>query len=336
MIAMSDTSMNTEPIDSFALFGGGPVLVDLAKFLHINGSSVHVFTSERLIDYSGEEASIPAIMDALEIPHSVTANIGKNEQAKKIASAGGIGLSFGAPWIFRSAFIDLWEGRLLNSHPAPLPEHRGGGGYSWRILMNDHRGATCVHVVTPGLDEGDIVWYKPYQFSNDCLVPSDYESAQVRNDIESLRTLVDNFKQGTSLGITEQDHTASTYFPRLETDTHGWIDWSDAAAEITLSIRAFDHPYAGASTTINGHKVRIRGAQLADDGLVFHPFQAGLIYRSIGGKYFIACNDSGISVEAIEFEGSSDPKNSVRLGDRLFSPVEKLQTAFEYRVTYRP
>jgi methionyl-tRNA formyltransferase len=333
---MTDTLLNIEPTNTFALFGGGPVLVDLAKHLQANGSTVYVFTSERLIDYSGEEANIPSIMESFGIPCTITANIGNDEQAKGIASAGGIGISFGAPWIFRSAFIDLWNGRLLNSHPAPLPQHRGGGGYSWRILMNDQRGATCVHIVTTGLDEGDIVWYEQYEFSDECQVPADYEAAQVANDINSLRSLTEKFKQGISLDLTEQDHTTSTYFPRLETDTHGWVDWSLPADEIIRSIRAFDKPYAGVSTTLNETTVRISGAQLANDDLSFHPFQAGLIYRSFEGRHFVACGDVGISVEEIIIRSSTEQKNSVRLGDRLFTPASKLESAREYRAIYRP
>jgi methionyl-tRNA formyltransferase len=328
--------MDIEPTNTFALFGGGPVLVNLANHLKSTGSSVHVFTSERLLDYTGEGSSLPEIMAAQDIPCAVTSNIGDESSAAEIASSGGIGISFGAPWIFRSAFIDLWNGRLLNSHPAPLPEHRGGGGYSWRILMKDRRGATCVHVVTPGLDEGNIVWYEPLIFSDDCLVPADYESAQVNSDIKSLRTLVEQIKQGTSLTSTPQDHSISSYFPRLETDTHGWIDWSLSVEDVIRSIRAFDQPYAGASTTLNGNDVRIRGAQIADD-VTFHPFQAGLIYRDYDGRHFIACKGGGISVDKIELESSlAKPKNSVRLGDRLFTPAKKLQAALEYRATYRP
>jgi methionyl-tRNA formyltransferase len=203
--------------------------------------------------------------------------------------------------------------------------------------MDDRRGATCVHVVTQGLDEGDIVWYEPYQFNDECLVPADYESTQVSKDIESLHTLVDKFKQGVSLDPTKQDHVASTYFPRLETDTHGWIDWSQSVEDVIRAIRAFDRPYAGASTTLNGHDVRIRGAQIADDDFTFHPFQAGLIYRKLGERHFVACADRGISIDKIDLEASSaDQKNSVRLGDRLFSPAVKLQAALEYRATYRP
>ncbi len=328
--------MRIEPTNNFALLGGGPVLVNLAKYLNDGGSNVRVFTSERLLDYSGEKSSLPEIMNAHGIPCTVAANIGKDTDAIDIASSGGIGISFGAPWIFRSAFIDLWNTRLLNSHPAPLPQHRGGGGYSWRILMNDRRGATCVHTITTGLDEGDIAWYEPYKFADDCLIPADYEAAQVHNDIQSLRIIVDNFKKGTSLKLEPQDHSSSTYFPRLETDTHGWIDWSHSAEDIVSSIRAFDQPYPGASTTLNDHHVRIRGAHPANGELTFHPFQAGLIYRMIGDNYFIACNGGGISVEEITFQSSSGNKNSVRLGDRLFSPAAKLENAFEYRAIYRP
>jgi len=327
-------SLNIHPTNSFALFGGGLVLVELATYLKSIGASVHVFTSERLAESTGKESTLAEQMADLNIPCNVTPKIDKDVDAADIATSGGIGLSFGAPWIFRASFIDLWEGRLLNSHPAPLPQHRGGGGYSWRILMNERRGETCVHVVTPGLDEGDIVWAKPYIFGEECLVPTDYESVAVCRDILSLRELLDTFRNGTSLPLTAQDHSSSSYFPRLKTDTHGWVNWTHTADEIVRFVRAFDQPYAGASTTIRGHDVRIMGAHLADDSLTFHPFQAGLIYRISDGQYFIASNGGGIRVSEITPYSTENPL--LQLGDRLVTPNVKLDAALEIRASYRP
>jgi methionyl-tRNA formyltransferase len=328
------TLININPANRFALFGGGPVLVQLAMYLKSAGVSVHVFTSKRLAESTGTEATLAEQMAELNIPCNVTANIGNDVDATDIADGGGIGLSFGAPWIFKTSFIDLWDGRLFNSHPAPLPQHRGGGGYSWRILMNERRGETCVHVVTPGLDEGAIVWSKPYVFGEECLIPTDYETVAVSRDIVSLRELLGKLQNGTSLPLTAQNHSSSTYFPRLNTDIHGWINWTHTADDIVRFIRAFDQPYAGASTTVLGHDVRITGAHLADESLTFHPFQAGLIYRVSEGQYFIASNGGGIRISNIT--PYSTEHLLPQLGDRLVTPNVKLDAAFEIRTSYRP
>jgi methionyl-tRNA formyltransferase len=44
----------------------------------------------------------------------------------------------------------------LNAHPAPLPECRGGGALE-QTLYKKLVPAVSVHIVTPGIDEGDIL-----------------------------------------------------------------------------------------------------------------------------------------------------------------------------------
>ena len=66
-------------------------------------------------------------------------------QGLKVRSRASLGLSFGSPFIFIKD-IDDFGGKLINSHGAPLPDFKGGGGSSWRILQRDK--STLMHYVT--------------------------------------------------------------------------------------------------------------------------------------------------------------------------------------------
>ena len=54
-----------------------------------------------------------------------------------------------------------------------------------------------------------------------------------------------------------------TYYPRLNTEINGWIDWNMKSFEIERFINAFDDPYSGSSTTINKQFVKIKKVQLS-------------------------------------------------------------------------
>ena len=62
-----------------------------------------------------------------------------------------LGISIGAPFIFKDEDIKEFNGNLINSHGAPLPSFKGGGGFSWRIMQKDKRGTILVHLISEGM-----------------------------------------------------------------------------------------------------------------------------------------------------------------------------------------
>ena len=92
------------------------------------------------------------------------------------------------------------------------------------------------------------------------------------------------------IGI-KQIEKLSFYWPRLNSNIDGRIQWDWSPREIINFIRAFSHPFEGAFTYIKDKKLRILDCHTHNDNLNFHPFQNGLIYRIdkqyiflVGGK----------------------------------------------------
>lgn len=66
-------------------------------------------------------------------------------------------------WLVPDDIIKLYEGRLINIHPALLPDYGGKGMYGDKvhsavILSNDKESGITIHYVNHRYDEGDIIF----------------------------------------------------------------------------------------------------------------------------------------------------------------------------------
>ena len=59
--------------------------------------------------------------------------------------------------ILGRAFVERWEGRMLNIHPSLLPAYRGLDTHARALADGAREHGVTVHLVTPGLDEGPIL-----------------------------------------------------------------------------------------------------------------------------------------------------------------------------------
>lgn len=104
--------------------------------------------------------------------------------------------------------------------------------------------------------------------------------------------------------------------------------------EILKFINAFDEPYEGTSSYINGVLVKIKKATVTYTDGIFHPFQKGIIYRKNNIGVFVATEQGTLIIEDIKDNEGNDFINSIKLGDRIFTPQSKIDEAFTTRVFY--
>ncbi len=247
-----------------------------------------------------------------------------------------LAISIGAAWIFTSAFIERLEGRLVNVHGARLPQDRGAGGYSWRILRNDRLGYSVIHLVEAGVDTGTIVTFDEYFFPSGCRTPADYREHALQRNMEMLDRFLTDVQTDREFSGVSQPEYLSTYWPRLNTDQNGFVDWSWSLSDIEQFICAFDDPYAGAQTFVNDRKVRVKGClSIATDG-TFHPFQTGIVYRISAGAVFVAAVQGSLVIGKVTDDVGSDLSDGIRVGDRFYTPREHLEAARRFRAVYTP
>ena len=327
-------------IDKYILFGGGSLLIFTAKRLKGLGLQVFVVTSERhskeIILVGSVENTLLGWLDNEQIECIVSKDITTDNKVIGSISDSTIGLSFGAAWIFKKEFINRFHGNLLNLHGARLPQNRGGGGFSWRIMRGERIGISLIHKIDPRVDTGDIVFFKDYIYPINCRTPLDYQKYSIDKYKKLLDTFFDKVRNSESFNISTQQEYFSSYWPRLSTDTHGFIDWNWQLTDIEKFVCAFDEPYAGASTFIGDNHVRLKECYSWSDDGIFHPFQKGIIYRKNNDSVFVATEHGSLIVNRVLDEQAKDIKQQLRVGDRFYTPKKLIENAVQYRAIYTP
>jgi methionyl-tRNA formyltransferase len=325
-------------IDHLVLLGGGMLLASFAARAKELGWPVDVVTSPR---HQHEPLDpLPTLLSAhlnsLAIHWMTSSDVNTDSDVHGMITPRTLALSLGAAWIFKPALIDRCEGRLLNVHGTRLPQDRGGGGYSWRILRNDRLGYGLIHLVDSGIDTGTIVTYDEYLFPNACRTPADYREHALQRNMGMLDRFLTDVQVGREFSRISQPEYLSMYWPRLSTDQNGFVDWSWNLGDLEQFICAFDDPYAGAQTFVNDRKVRVKECfSIRSDG-AFHPFQTGIVYRISAGALFIAAGQGSLVIARVTDDAGSDLVGSIRIGDRFHTPWEHLDAARRFRAVYTP
>ena len=257
------------PVKRVVVLGAAPIIPQIQQWGDSRGVDVRVLTSP---DQSDEcdvgNVFVTESLSGEDVLKFVREDVGPEEV---------LGLSLGARWIIKSALSKkLFDGKLLNAHGTRLPMDRGGGGHSWRIMRGDRVGNLVLHLIDDGIDTGPIVASEEYLVPRHCQTPQevmdDYFARLSRFIIEFLEKVASG---SCSCPLLSQPEYLSSYYPRLATPIHGWIDWRWDPHEIERFIFAFSDPYPGAHTMIGDEVALIGSAQLHVGETGHHPYQAG-------------------------------------------------------------
>ncbi len=250
-----------------------------------------------------------------------------------------VGVSFNSSWIFKKDIIDLFNGNLFNYHNARLPEEQGAAAYSWKILLANSSGELNFHKVEVGIDEGETVWSIQFDFPDSCNTCADFlrfmeEKEQVVfSDFLNLY-LLDNSRGGHFKQEKKDASRLAYYWPRLDTNIHGFINWDWSHKEIQLFMNAFSKPHAGASSFYGGKRVHFHDVEILDNNH-FHPFQAGLVFRKSDSEIFIAAKGGAVIVKTVLNEDGQNITVGIKLGRRFYTPVEYLERAKRVRMIFK-
>ena len=325
-------------INKYILFGGGDLLLKVALLLKEKNYEVCIVTSERHFNENlllADDNNLGEVLIKNSLKHVVSKNVSIDTSVRNLISEDTIGLSFGAAWIFKEDFIDLFDGKLLNLHGSRLPQDRGGGGFSWRIMRGDKVGVSLIHQILPGIDTGDIIDYENYLFSTKCRIPIDYCKESFFKYFDFMKTFFKRVENQEEFICTGQPEYLSKYWPRLNTDIHGYINWSFNVNDTERFICAFDDPYGGAITFCNDEEVRLKKVFPNNDG-VYHPFQSGIIYRKIKEIIFVVANNGSLVINDVLNKNGENIISTMMVGDRFYTPQIKLDKALQCRAIYTP
>ena len=243
-----------------------------------------------------------------------------------------VALSVSAPWIFDRSFIRLWNGRIFNVHFSQLPRFRGGGGLTWPILLGDREFGVTIHQLTEGIDDGPIVASLKlsvgFRRKNNNIVRKHELSA-----LKLLRRILPKLLEGR-YRVRKQREQISEYWPRINASTQGWVDWSWTAKEIVQFSEGFLSAGKHVTTECKGQTVNLMEVKF-EGRRKFHPFSWGIVFRKSTetGSLKVAAKGGQLSMRVASPDGL---KTDVRLGDRLFTPLERLEKAKSSRPRLSP
>ncbi len=315
-------------VENFIIFGGGELIFDICNFIIKNKKKVLIISSKKQINEKipGSKISLRKFFIKKKIKFIIIKNLKNRSKWAHFINEKTLGISHSCRWIFKENEIDLFKGKLLNIHYSNLPSFRGGGGLSWNILTQNFDSGTTIHLVDKKIDSGFSIVNKRFSFPKN-----------VRNSLVKMQKFSIKFQKKTIYHFLKKifenksfeikkikNNFTSFYWPRLNTNTNAWINWSWEANKIISFINAFSDPYEGAATYFDKKIIRIKKAKIYKEKLIFHPFQYGLIYRISKNEAYVAAKKGGIIIDLKYLKVKKG-----LLGKRLYTLDNKLEKSIQ-------
>ncbi|MBU2213193.1 phosphoribosylglycinamide formyltransferase [Patescibacteria group bacterium] len=101
---------------------------------------------------------------------------------KAIRKLGKVDVICALGWMFILThwFVQKWEGRIVNVHPALLPKHPGAHGIEETLAAGDTESGMTIHIIDEGVDTGPILVQKT------CAVKEDDTEDSLKDRIQAL------------------------------------------------------------------------------------------------------------------------------------------------------
>lgn len=151
--------------------------------------------------------------------------------------------------------------RFVNVHYSPLPRYRGRANVNWAVINGERVVAISIHLVAPGLDDGNILFQEQVAIASTDTAQSLYERLGAIQERELGPAVIRAVAGDPG---APQDHRYATYgCGRVPDD--GEIDWSKSSAAIDRLIRALSPPFPGAFTHLERRRLVIVRAEPRKD-----------------------------------------------------------------------
>jgi methionyl-tRNA formyltransferase len=153
---------------------------------------------------------------------------------------------FGLSKLISPSLLALPPLGAIGSHPALLPEHRGRHPLIWALIENLSESGLTFFYLTPGIDDGDILWQKKFSISKEDNAGTLYSTIE-RIASEAIPQFLPQLENGTAPRLS-QDGARATYW-RKRTISDGEVQWDSPGISIYNLVRALTRPYPGATTS---------------------------------------------------------------------------------------
>ncbi len=181
----------------------------------------------------------------------------------------------------------------VNVHPSALPRWRGPDPCSAAIRAQDEMTAITVHVLSAGLDEGDVLLSVPVKIG-ETETGGHLAERMERNAAEIIADVVSRMALGEVFEPKPQ--TGEITWAKLEDPEALEIDWSKPADEVDAFIRAYS-PDPGAFTGLGDELLVIfKGSPV--EAAPFADLKPGTPFL-VDGFCCIQCGDGALRIDRV-------------------------------------
>jgi len=186
----------------------------------------------------------------------------------------------------------------VHGSPEHLPKGRGRSTVNWSIIEGKKQFILHIFLMTPGVDDGDIIDYKIFDINKWDTCRTIYYKFTVmqKRMLENIipKILNNKFERKPQKG-------KPSFYPK-RTPEDGLIDWNKPVIEIYNLIRALTKPYPGAFSFLNNNKFLIWNAQPFDSQITYPMAKVGKIVEKFStGDFVVVCKDKTLLVT--EYDG---------------------------------
>ncbi len=153
--------------------------------------------------------------------------------------------------ILKQHHIDKASALAINLHMAPLPEYRGCNQFSFAIIDKKKVFGTTLHLMTTGIDDGDIVAERRFQISDtiwveDLLAQTVDESKVLFK--ENIKSILTGDFEAVSQASLEQERGTSYHFRKeikdLKVIDKNWPNEKQKRHVRATFMSGFEAPYS--------------------------------------------------------------------------------------------
>jgi len=221
-----------------------------------------------------------------------------------------LGIIGGYATIFKMPLIELPEQGTINLHGGRIPAYRGGSPLNWQIIQGEREIGISVLRVDARIDAGPVLAARTFPLGED----EDIDVAHAKANAlfpELLVKVLDGLESGT-LDERPQDESQAGYWHQRN-DADGRIDWNGMTAQQVVNlVRGVARPYPGAWTVLDGQRVRVFKARVADVAIRGVP---GRVLHMMGGGPQVVCADRAVTLE--DFATDEGARPDIRAGQRF-------------------
>jgi len=179
-----------------------------------------------------------------------------------------------------------------------LPKGRGRSPVNWSIIEGKTRYILQLFLMTPGIDDGDIIDYQTFDINKWDTCRTIYYKisiVQKRKLLELIPQLLKNdYNKTPQIGDP-------TFYPK-RTLEDGLINWNQTSEKLYDFIRAITKPYPGAFSYLDNKKIKIWNAQPFDNKITYDQNEIGQIVELFSSGDFVVNCDTGLLL-VTEYEG---------------------------------